>query len=279
MNNPTTPTDESINSSDDPVIQKLISKMEIVQPEDKGGEEPEPQKEVVKPTQEVIKPSEDIVVQDSAQAGQPDNSNDEMQSAISKAVSGATEKHMKVLEEVVRKLPKEELAELEENNPQLFKKLKNSIPEVFVVEEEKTQPKDKAERLEKLLEAIVTAQEASSFEKWRMENEIEIGDYEKKKQEFEETAKTLFELDKISDWDQALRLASDIHFPHLSGKPVDTEKLAKMQGQRVSASNMAPASRSAEFSDEDFAIMRREGVTEDQYREAIRGEILPPGIL
>ena len=278
MTNQTTNLDENNEISSDPLISQLVDNITVAPPEKEVVLDVKDSPKEGNPSKEELIPSGGDIVKDSDETGQPDTSED-VQAAISKAVSGATEKHMKILEEVVRKLPKEELMELEERNPQLFNKLKNSIPEVFVEEEISAQPGNKAERLEKLIEAMVHSQEQAAFNEWRDNNAIGVEDYNKKSQEFEETAKTLFELETITDWNQALKLAGEIHFPHLSGKPVDTEKLARIQGQRVSVSSMAPSSRGGEFTEEDYTIMRREGVTEAQYREALSGEILPPGIL
>lgn len=279
MTNQTTELSESNEYSSDPLIAQLAGNISVDPPEGEEKLDVQDSPSEGNPSKEEVISQGEGVVQDSVETGQPNPSDKDVQAAISKAVSGATEKHMKILEEVVKKLPKEELAELEERNPQLFNKLKSSIPEVFAEDEEVGQSNNKAERLERLIEAMVHSQEQAAFDEWRETNRIGVEDYSKKQQEFEETAKTLFELDKITDWSQALKLAGEIHFPHLSGKPVDTEKLTKIQGQRVNASNMAPSSRGGEWTEEDYSIMRREGVTEDQYREALSGEILAPGIL
>lgn len=267
---------DNTNISSDPIVDDLISNIKVEE-----NEEQEVSQETVKdspsegnPVNEEVSQGDDIV-KDSTSVGQPDVNKESIQSAISQA----NEKTMKNLEEVVAMLPVEKLAELEESNPHLFNKLKQRIPEVLENKETYVPSDNKADKLEALLETILEAQEQSQIETWRESNKITKEDYLKRKQEFEETAKTLLELDKISDFDQALRLAGEIHFPHLVSTPVDISKLNKIQGQSVNTSNMAPSLTGGEFSDEDYSIMKRNSMTEDEYKAAMKGEIFAPDIL
>lgn len=202
----------------------------------------------------------------------------EEEKARARAITEANKKTQQELETVVGLLKgnKEKLDALKASNPKLFDKLISRVPDLYGPEARKEEDKDK---FHVLLETVLTQQEESDYDEFRDASGIAEADFAQRREKLKETARILYDEGLVKDWKRAIRDAGKIVFPHLVSTPVDTDKLKKIKGQKVSVSGGAP-SPSSEMDDDDKAIMSREGVTKEQYSKMVKGdEIFAPGIL
>jgi hypothetical protein len=274
--------DKPVKAESNPIVENI--KVENEQIEEEGAKDsPKPEgnqpesKEPVKVESE-SKPEAKPDVKDSDKGQpvkvEPKADDKEIAAAISKA-NEKTSRELDLVAGLLRDNP-EKLQELQEKEPKLFEKLQRRIPDLVIPEKEDETPA-KVSKLSEMLKALVKKDEERDFEDWRDMNGIADADFKERKAILEDNARTLYDEGVVKDWNQAIHFAGKIVFPHLDTKPVDNTKLSKLRGQSSTPSKVAPAKSG--MSEEDYAIMKREGMTEDDYKKTQTDEIFAPGII
>lgn len=258
-------------TNDDVVLSDdfIESETEVVDKDSVEGQPDTPEREPA---------SQPQVVKDSDE-GQPDKEEEKVYSAseVASAISKANETSQQNLEMVLGLLKDnpEKLAELEKANPKLVQKLRNRSPELF--EQPKEDEATKSYNLEALVTKLIDSQEKQDFEEWRKANKVSSADYTAAQKEHMEIAKTLYDNKLLPTWKQAIEHAGKIVFPHLNGKSVDNEKLKRINGQVNSVGTSVP-SDSDDFDATDEYLMKKTGMSKEQFKKAQSGEIIAPGI-
>jgi hypothetical protein len=205
------------------------------------------------------------------ETGQPDDK--KVAAAISKA-NAKTQSELEAIAKLMQGKP-ELLEKLKNENEKLFNKLQKRLPDVFR-EPEEVQAEEKVGKLTKMLESVLRSEEDRELDLWRESNSLTKADFSSRQEELREYAITLVDEGLVPNWRRALDVAGQIVFPHLSGKPVNREKLSSMKGQGASTGKTTP--KGSGYSAEEMRIMKDNSLTEEEYESFQKGSLLPPDI-
>lgn len=203
--------------------------------------------------------------------GQPNNDdmNREIDSRVSKGVEKANDSVQKLLD-IVSMRP-ENIEAIKESQPELFEELQKRFPGKFDVEVEAPEDARKSKQV-RAAEMLLKLAGKQTIDKWAEKHGISPEDLSVRQKDLLADADTLQVM--TGDFESAVEMAGQIHFPHIKSPGMNNQKVTQIAGQTAKTSHHNPMNDDG-FDDEDRTVMRQHGLNETDYKEAIGGFQLP----
>lgn len=243
--------------------------------ESEGSQEEEtPEGQPEGKTEEVQEPPKKESSEETGSTAKEDEKNVEIETRVSKATA-KNDESLKSMLKLFKGKP-EKLKELEENNPELFERIKQREPDFLnSLSPDEPETPDEVEELSSLLKEMMDKEEKKDAKTWADAHEISDEDYEEREANMLRKARVLLKNSLVPNWDKAVEVAGGITFPHTASSGVSEGKLDDLgnSGTKVNK-NIQKTNDDLDETDKESMVIT--GASEEEFNKYQQEEIGVP---